>query len=185
MCDLIDPDTKQWKRDPVFSCFDQAEAQQIISIPISHRLPEDKLIWHWEKDGEYSVRLAYHILYDERYKNLPGPSHIIYSNLWKEIWHASVPNRIRNFLWRLAKNSLPTRFNLSRKGVQVDLLCPLCFQAVERQEHLFMQCPLAALVWFSSPLGIHVPSCVDLNEWMMSWLTCEDKLATQLLCTTL
>lgn len=55
--ELIDPATKQWRRDVVFSNFSTFEAQQILNIPLSWRLPQDKLIWHWERDGNYSSYL--------------------------------------------------------------------------------------------------------------------------------
>ncbi|PNX75922.1 ribonuclease H [Trifolium pratense] len=43
---LIDVDTKQWKRDLVTNSFNNYEANQILSIPISWRLAEDKRIWN-------------------------------------------------------------------------------------------------------------------------------------------
>jgi hypothetical protein len=64
--ELIDMDTRQWKRDLIFMCFDREEAQKIVSIPLSFRLPMDSLVWFWEKDGLYSVRSAYHFLCDEK-----------------------------------------------------------------------------------------------------------------------
>lgn len=113
---LIDPDTKQWDRYIIYSCFNNVEAQQIISIPISHRLPGDKLIWHWEKDSHYSVRSANHILLEDKYKDVLGPSHSLHSAMWKEIWHAPLPNKIRNFLWRLAKDNIPNPSKFEQKG---------------------------------------------------------------------
>lgn len=60
--ELIDRDLRQWRKDLIFSCFNPSEAMQIVSIPLSMRLPVDKIIWHKEKDGKYSVRSAYHVL---------------------------------------------------------------------------------------------------------------------------
>lgn len=183
--ELIDPDTKQWRRDLVFSCFNRYEAQQVLNIPISQRLPEDTLIWHWERDGMYSVKTAYHMLCEE-YENLqPGPSSAPDKQLSKAIWHAPLPNKLKNFLWRLAKDIVPTRFNLGRKGIKVELLCPLCNVAVERTEYLFMHCQLTQLVWFSSQLSIQVPNCINLNSWLLEWLTGKDQWMGQIFCTTL
>jgi hypothetical protein len=95
---LIDPDTKQWDRGLIYSTFNHAEAKQILSIPISQRSSEDKLIWHWEKDGDYSVRSAYHLLKDQCNPNLVESSSSHLKQLWKEIWKAPVPNKIKTFL---------------------------------------------------------------------------------------
>lgn len=115
--DLIDEHTKQWKQDLIFSNFDRCLAQKIVSIPLSSRLPPDSLSWQWEKDGSYSVRLAYHLVCGEKDRTLPGPSRPPQHKVWREIWKAQVPNKIKNFMWRLAKNVLPTRENLSKKGL--------------------------------------------------------------------
>ncbi|PNX92710.1 ribonuclease H [Trifolium pratense] len=96
--DLIDVDTKQWKRDVIYSCFDSGTAKQIISIPLSLRLPSDTLVWNWEKDGAYSVRSAYHVICDEKERSLPGPSVTRKNKVWKEIWKAPVPNKVKNFI---------------------------------------------------------------------------------------
>ena len=71
---LIDADTKQWKRDLIFSSFDRCLAQKIVSIPLSARLPPDSLTWQWEKDGIYSVRSVYHLVCEEKDRTMHGPS---------------------------------------------------------------------------------------------------------------
>jgi hypothetical protein len=134
----------------VRSWFNPHEAKKILSIPLSHRLPEDKIIWCCEKNGEFSVRSAYHLLADKKNCNQPGPSSIYQESLWAKIWKAPIPNVIRNFLWRLVKHILPSRARLVKKGLDVDPCCPLCYQQIEDYEHLFMVCPLAKLTWFAS-----------------------------------
>jgi exonuclease III/ribonuclease HI len=183
--DLIDEDTKQWKRDLIFSSFDRCLAQKIVSIPLSARLPPDSLSWQWERDGSYSVRSAYHLVCGEKERTMPGPSRPPQHKVWKEIWKAQVPNKIKNFMWRLAKNVLPTRENLSKKGIDLDKMCPLCYGEVESTNHLFMQCNLMRLTLFASHLGSHMPFEMDLHDWILSWLTCQDMLGSQLFCTIL
>lgn len=107
VCELRDQDTKSWKRDLVFSVFNQFEVQQIINIPISLILPEDKIIWHWEKDGEYSVRSIYHLMCENNNRDNAESSNEKNQKVWKAIWKVLVPNCVRNFLWRLARKSFP------------------------------------------------------------------------------
>lgn len=183
--DLIDEDTKQWNRDLISSCFERDVAQQIVSIPLSFRLPPDSLVWKGEKDGMYSVRSAYHLLCDEKSRMQPGPSCPQRNQLWKEIWRAPIPNKVKNFMWRLAKDILPTRTNLQKKGIILDLQCPLCHREVESAKHLFLNCDLFKLSLFASHLGSHIPGQIDLHDWLLKWLTCKDSLGVQFFCTLL
>jgi hypothetical protein len=93
--------------------------------------------------------------------------------------------RVKNFIWRLSQNILPTRGNLFKKGIKIEPLCPMCNSATETAHHLFMECNFAKLVWFSSSLGIHVPLHSSLTSWLLNWLEKKDKLGSQLFCTIL
>lgn len=93
----------------------------------------------------------------------PGPSHHRNERLWK----APIPNKIKNFMWRLAKNILPTRHNLQRKGIVLDTSCPLCHSEAETVEHLFMNCNLSKLALFASPLRSHSPFNMDLHSYLV------------------
>lgn len=148
---LIDEDTKQWNRDLIFRVFNPFEAQQIVNIPVSRRLPVDRLVWHFEKNGLYSVKSAYHLLKNDNSRNIAESSNSSNLPFWKAIWKIKAPNSVRNFIWRLARDILPTRSRLERKGIILDTQCPLCCKNSETSSHLFMHCDMAKLVWFSSP----------------------------------
>lgn len=105
--------------------------------------------------------------------------------MWKEIWRAPIPNKIKNFMWRLAKNILPTRSNLHKKGILLDLQCPLYHDEHESSHHLFLKCNLLKLSLFASHLGSHIPNDIELHDWILKWLTCQDPLGVQLFCTLL
>jgi hypothetical protein len=88
-------------------------------------------------------------------------------------------------MWRLAKNILPTRTNLHKKGITLDLHCPLCFREEESSNHLFLKCDIFKLTLFASHLGSHIPMNIDLHDWMLDWLLCQDPLGVQLFCVLL
>lgn len=48
-----------WDINAVRNNFLPYEAEVILGIPISPSLPEDKLIWAWSKNSDFSVRSAY------------------------------------------------------------------------------------------------------------------------------
>ncbi|KAK2436873.1 beta-amylase 3, chloroplastic [Trifolium repens] len=96
----------------IFSYF---EAQQIINLPLSWRLPIDRRIWHWERDGNFSVKSAHHMIKEAGTLNNPESSSSNGSAIWKAVWKIKAPHSVKNFLWRVARNILPTRGRLSKK----------------------------------------------------------------------
>lgn len=54
---LIDS-TKRWKINVVRALFLPFEADTILKIPLSHNMPEDKLIWIGNKRGVFIVKSA-------------------------------------------------------------------------------------------------------------------------------
>ena len=58
---LIDKETKWWKPNVVRTLFLPFEADTILKIPLSQRLPEDTLIWIGNKRGVFTVKNAYYI----------------------------------------------------------------------------------------------------------------------------
>jgi hypothetical protein len=67
--------------------------------------------------------------------------------LWKKLWSINLPGKVKIFLWRLARNSLPTRMNISRKRIDLDTRCPMCYRLNEDGGHLFLKCKSVKQVW--------------------------------------
>lgn len=125
VCNLIDSDLGRWNLEALQANFDDSEAIHIASIPLFDRLLDDKLIWHFEKDGEYSVKMSYHLLRDINSRSKPDPSTRLDPAVWKNLWKALINERVKNFTWRLSKVILPTKYNLSKKRYQVRCFFPL------------------------------------------------------------
>lgn len=62
---LIDTITKSWNEVLLSRLFLPFEVEKILSISLSHRLPEDSLCWDLEKYAIYSVKSAYHAIVDD------------------------------------------------------------------------------------------------------------------------
>jgi len=71
------------------------------------------------------------------------------SKVWKGMWKIKTPNKIRHFLWRAARDSLPTKQNLCQRHVLVDASCPLCDEHTESLMHYLWLCDHAKAVWKS------------------------------------
>ena len=69
------------------------DVENILSIPLVDRAMSDELIWHYDANGCFSMKSAYHLGYDS--------SNLGYGNLgliWKKFWRTR-KNLI--FFWRV------------------------------------------------------------------------------------
>jgi hypothetical protein len=62
---LIDFDLKSWKTELVKELFLPQEATTILGIPLSFRNLADSLVWGATKQGVYTVRSGYHLMFND------------------------------------------------------------------------------------------------------------------------
>ena len=58
---IIDKERRGWDASKVRSTFMPQEAQVILGIPISPRLPQDSRNWAWTPSGNFTVNSAYKV----------------------------------------------------------------------------------------------------------------------------
>ncbi|XP_071694335.1 uncharacterized protein [Rutidosis leptorrhynchoides] len=64
------------------------------------------------------------------------------------IWFKFLPRKVNVFLWRFRLDALPTRWNLSARGIELPtVVCPVCNNGVESKDHLFFTCEVASDLW--------------------------------------
>ncbi|PWA58876.1 RNA-directed DNA polymerase, eukaryota [Artemisia annua] len=129
---------------------------------------KDRWVWDLNGEGVFCVKDA-RMLLDERF--LPKDSTAMR-------WVKSIPIKVNVFAWKVYLDRLPTRLNLTKRGVQVpSLLCPVCNADHEDTSHLLFSCSLANEVvrlvcrWWNltwSPLG----SYPDWLSWFNSLRLC-------------
>lgn len=66
---------------------------------------------------------------------------------WHFIWGSPSLPKIDFFCWTLAHNSILTRDNLRRRGMEGPSWCNLCKSEEETADHLFLTCSFALEVW--------------------------------------
>ena len=86
----------------------------------------DYLVQPLSPDGSYTVKTAYHMLASEVLHSSPSSSGGMAGNVWKRIWKIKTPQKIKHFIWRVAKDSLPTKKNLVLWQIPVDETCSFC-----------------------------------------------------------
>ena len=149
VCSFIDENGPRWVEDRVCSEFYPHEARIVLGIPLSSRLPPDKLIWTGTKSGRYSTTSAYKLLAEKPSSGPSDPS--AHSRFWKFIWALEVPNKIKHFIWRACRESLPTKKNLCTRKLTRNSTCDLCQEGVEDVIHSLWGCPVLKEIWWEEP----------------------------------
>ncbi|GJZ09579.1 RNA-directed DNA polymerase, eukaryota, reverse transcriptase zinc-binding domain protein [Tanacetum coccineum] len=88
-------------------------------------------------------------------------------------WVNKVPIKINILAWKVCKDILPTRFNLSLRGVDINsILCPVCHMAGESSSHLFFSCNVARLLFqkITRWWDLDVVDLFSYEDWI-SWLS--------------
>ncbi|KAL3833965.1 hypothetical protein ACJIZ3_008701 [Penstemon smallii] len=163
---LIDDDLRIWNKDLIESIFWPEEATFILSIPLGSRINQDKQIWHYTNNGQFSGRSAHHLALQMAEQESTSTAT---QKDWKWIWSLRVPPKVKIFLWRFCHNALPTRMALSRRGVSImDTLCPVCNTEDENLIHTFLHCSYARQFWAISdfPLYIYNSNATNAARWI-------------------
>ncbi|GKE21390.1 RNA-directed DNA polymerase, eukaryota, reverse transcriptase zinc-binding domain protein, partial [Tanacetum coccineum] len=88
----------------------------------------DMWVWSLEGSGEFTVASVRKWIDDKR---LPEVS-------TKTRWIKAMPIKVNVHAWKVRLDCLPTRLNISRRGMDIDsILCPICDNAVESSRHIF------------------------------------------------
>lgn len=115
----------------------------------SHTNKDDRWVWAYSSDGRYSVKSAYgHLL-----SRLPGTDAPVGEALQavSRVWKSGAPSKVVVFSWQLILDRIPTRLNLSHRGVPLPvggLGCVFCAALTESSVHLFLSCPSILPVWY-------------------------------------
>ena len=148
---LLDTDRKAWDVVKVKNLFLPHEAEMVLSIPISGRLPEDSIVWAWTSNGSFSVKSGYKVaqkVLKEVSNRGDGGSSSDNSgmkSIWKVVWRLNCPSKIKHLLWRACKNILPTKLRLKAQGIDVNEKCDICGNA-ESSGHALWSCNIVEAV---------------------------------------
>jgi hypothetical protein len=147
--ELINPHTGQWDEILVRDTFWEMDANIILSTPIRDDF-EDFPAWHHDNKGLFSVKSAYKVYVKLRDAERSVSSGNVEENAyWRQIWDLPCLPKIKQFVWRLAHNSLPLMTNINRRGIECDTLCVCCKRLDEDGAHLFLKCKEIKELWRS------------------------------------
>ena len=151
--ELIDPTSASWIKQRVNEVFMLMDATVILGIPLCTRNIDDFWSWNFETKGIFSVKSTYRMLSETKQrceawlKGEPGTSSLqSEERMWKKLWKTEVPGKVRMFIWRLSKHSLPTEDVQAHRHMMTSSSCGLCGMA-DSWKHSLIQCTMSRCVW--------------------------------------
>ena len=82
---------------------------------------------------------------------------------WKQLWKIKANARLKNLLWKISWNILPTCTVFNNRFPLPLLDCYLCNNAPKYLEHLFLQCDCVAQIWLMAPWPINLSSLSNIS----------------------
>nr|GEU47694.1 RNA-directed DNA polymerase, eukaryota, reverse transcriptase zinc-binding domain protein [Tanacetum cinerariifolium] len=124
----------------------------------------DRWIWNMESSGEFSVASARKKIDDMRFPIIKDVAR----------WVKCVPIKVNILAWKIRNDALPTRCNISRRGIDIQSIsCSMCEKGVETSEHLFFKCYMIREVgskiarWWNINY-VEVNSYEEWKNWLIS-----------------
>ncbi|XP_050277977.1 uncharacterized protein LOC126719473 [Quercus robur] len=147
--DLIDPEFKSWDENLLHGLFIPEEVSLIKSIPLCITSVEDKLVWPFTASGEYTVKFGYNFL-AKLNLNTQASGQLVQDNgIWKLVWGLRIPNKVKNFIWRSCRDTIPVKNNLKKRQILQDDSCDHYHQVSKMVLHAIWECPTLTPIWDS------------------------------------
>uniref|UniRef100_A0A803NSG7 Uncharacterized protein n=1 Tax=Cannabis sativa TaxID=3483 RepID=A0A803NSG7_CANSA len=131
------------------SNFLDIDIDKILSVPLSTFSHDDKIIWHHETTGIYTVKSGYILASKFADQEAPSVSSLS-TQLWKHFWKLNIPSKVRIFLWKAVQECLPVAAILQQRHIAASAICSLCRSNNESIVHALFLCKRAKKVWRGS-----------------------------------
>lgn len=178
---LIDREMGCWKSELIKDLFLPHEANSILAIPLTQMHVSDSIVWTATANGVFSVRSAYRVSRKALMKKEGGEcsDNSKMKLISKTVWKLICPSKIKNFIWRVCKDILPTNVNLRKHKIPAPINCDLCY-GVESDGHVLWSCDVAVAMWEMSNLKIPRLEYIPQGFLDLLWLVMDAKPAHDL-----
>lgn len=142
---------------------------------------EDKCMFIWAQNGEFSVKRAHQMITQLQPLIRPVPDENA-NAMWKKIRKAeNVYPKIKFFFWRILNRALPTSFEIARRIQTVQPECRICNSIQEDTVHAIFRCPYSKATWFQSILGFRTETLSQGSVLEIMTLLWKDLQAPQII----
>lgn len=95
MAEWKDEMTREWRKEELREIISNEEWEAVQQVRFSASDSPNFLVWYHTKNGEFSVRSAYHLKMQRRDGSVGGSNGDPIRMLWKRIWEAKVPQKVK------------------------------------------------------------------------------------------
>jgi hypothetical protein len=136
-------DGKNWDFGKLIRIFNPADSEEIARIKIQVDFVRISLRGTWRNPAVRSAcNLALRLkIGQESQATSSAPDGA--RKLWSYVWSGRVPPKVNVFIWKLARNNLPTRRAKFIRRLEPSDICPLCDRESETSYHATVTCPRA------------------------------------------
>ena len=109
--------SRSWKDGVLASLLPSNEVEAVKKIPIAISERYDFLVWHWDKNGLYTVKSRYGValsLLEEKGGDEALSSFNPPKSFWRKFWSIPMVPKVINFLWKVVHNAVATKDALNR-----------------------------------------------------------------------
>ncbi|KAL0407261.1 UNVERIFIED_CONTAM: putative mitochondrial protein [Sesamum latifolium] len=100
VADLIDPSCGDWDAEKIRALFWPVDSELILSIPLGRLVVPDIWVWHYSRNGWFSVRSAYHLACSIADRPETSSRNLADHQWWRKLWQLKLPNKIK--VWSLS-----------------------------------------------------------------------------------
>ncbi|XP_058776492.1 uncharacterized protein LOC131650797 [Vicia villosa] len=103
--DILLTNVKQWNMGVLCDLFDYSVVRDILQVPLTKEVVEDRMVWKDDVNGNYSVRSRYRIWR----KHQESGGSVKEGVNWSNLWNIKAPTRVKHLLWRICSDCLPSK----------------------------------------------------------------------------
>lgn len=129
--------TKKWYHELICDIFIEADACNIVQIPLSLNKEQDS--WLWIEDENETIKSGYRLICKMRNQDITDRGWFD----WLKLWPLFIPLKVKNFIWRVVHDCFPTIANLQKRKIDVHNKCPVYKAPYETLEHILYGCPFS------------------------------------------
>lgn len=98
------------------------------------------MFWVHNQEGKFTSATTYLFLKEKR--------PIENKSLFRRLWKAIIPPKIKSFAWQLMHDRVPTKENLLKCNIITEArFCELCGTKPESFDHILLKCNEASNLW--------------------------------------